>query len=164
MSTTDIREALVELVDVIKTGKRSILHGMTGRETGFLMEALHKANTALSALLASKEAEAGAPSDLQLVWVQNLIGFIKGQFPADDRWKSIFVEKLSALSTVPTGMVLDERERMLLGWMLAAFEQSKVGQKITDDLKREMRDANRLVARLSAARAFASQDEGEERK
>jgi len=33
----------------------------------------------------------------QLVWVQNLIGFINGQFPADEKWKSIFVEQLAAL-------------------------------------------------------------------
>jgi hypothetical protein len=35
---------------------------------------------------------------MQLVWVQNLIGFVKGQFPADERWTSIFVRELEALS------------------------------------------------------------------
>lgn len=38
---------------------------------------------------------ATAQGEQQLVWVQNLIAFIKGQFPADERWKSIFVERLS---------------------------------------------------------------------
>lgn len=33
----------------------------------------------------------------QLVWVQNLIGFLNGQFPADERWKAVFVERLAAL-------------------------------------------------------------------
>jgi hypothetical protein len=54
---------------------------------------------------------------------------------------------------------LDGQERMLLGWMLAAFEQSKIGHPITDDLKREMRDANRLVARLSAGSQGSGSDD-----
>lgn len=52
---------------------------------------------------------------------------------------------------------LSAEDRMMLSWMLAAFEDSKVGQKITDDLKRELRTANRLVSRLSVvSRALTS--------
>jgi hypothetical protein len=31
---------------------------------------------------------------METVWVQNLKGFIRGVFPADERWKKIFIEKL----------------------------------------------------------------------
>ncbi len=43
-----VRAALSELVDFIKIHKVSVLTGMTGREAGFLLEALHNANVALA--------------------------------------------------------------------------------------------------------------------
>lgn len=45
----------------------------------------------------------------ELVWVQNLKGFIKGEFPADERWKRIFLERLDAplRNMVPTEKMVD---------------------------------------------------------
>jgi len=34
----------------------------------------------------------------EVVWIQNLKGFIKGTFPADERWKKIFIEQLDRLN------------------------------------------------------------------
>jgi hypothetical protein len=74
--------------------------------------------------------------------------------PVHGHQRTVLNRIFTALASPPVDsdavQALDGQERMLLGWMLAAFEQSKIGHPITDDLKREMRDANRLVARLSA--------------
>ncbi|MFK0330877.1 hypothetical protein ACIQUB_07115 [Rhizobium sp. NPDC090275] len=35
---------------------------------------------------------------MELVWIQNLKGFIAGKFPADDRWKAIFIEQLDLVN------------------------------------------------------------------
>ena len=37
--------------------------------------------------------------ELEMVWVQNLRGFINGHFPLTDEWKQIFLKNLSALAT-----------------------------------------------------------------
>ena len=42
------REALQSLVSWIKTNKRTVLHGLTARETRDLLDELHKANIVLS--------------------------------------------------------------------------------------------------------------------
>jgi hypothetical protein len=34
---------------------------------------------------------------METVWIQNLKGFIKGTFPADERWKTIFIEQLEKI-------------------------------------------------------------------
>lgn len=38
---------------------------------------------------------------MQLVWVQNLIGMIEGTFHPTDRWNAIFIEQLSKLPAPP---------------------------------------------------------------
>lgn len=35
---------------------------------------------------------------MEMVWVQNLKGFIQGTFPADEKWKTIFIEQLDAIA------------------------------------------------------------------
>lgn len=34
----------------------------------------------------------------EIVWIQNLKGFIEGTFPADKRWKNIFIEQLNRMN------------------------------------------------------------------
>jgi hypothetical protein len=45
-----------------------------------------------------------------------------------------------------------DNDSLLLKRMLSSFESSFVGQQITDDMKRELRAANRLIATLSASK------------
>lgn len=49
---------------------------------------------------------------------------------------------------------LTPSEYYLLLRMLAAFEQSHVGMKVTPDIARDLREANRLVGRLATLRAL----------
>ncbi len=55
---------------------------------------------------------------METVWIQNLKGFINGVFPADDRWKKIFIDQLERIDQAPNPHEKDledaERFRALL--------------------------------------------------
>ncbi|QAZ46800.1 hypothetical protein [Mesorhizobium sp. Pch-S] len=67
----------------------------------------------------------------------------------DGEWVR-YADHVSAL-TASASEPMTEQERHLLLRMLSAFEQSHVGQKASVELAHELRAANRLIARLTAA-------------
>lgn len=69
-------------------------------------------------------------------------------------YETMFAAMHEAYAALPHSKAVGEREKMLLHWMLAAFEASKVGQPPTPDLERELREVNRLVGALCAADAL----------
>jgi len=58
---------------------------------------------------------------MEIVWIQNLKGFIEGKFPADERWKKIFVDQLNRLNDEehPSSEHLEEALKTVLASLVA---------------------------------------------
>jgi hypothetical protein len=66
-------------------------------------EAIYRAMISAAPAHNPSQAEKGG-AGLQTVWVQNLLGYLRGQFvvtPGDNRWRDIWIEQLEALASVP---------------------------------------------------------------
>ncbi len=57
------------------------------------------------------------------VWVQNLIGYIDGQFPADERWREVFRSNLLKISSATVLLPREPTPEMYRAMHEAMFEE-----------------------------------------
>jgi hypothetical protein len=89
---------------------------------------------------------------MEIVWIQNLKGFIEGKFTANERWKEIFIEQLDRVNEEnqeerkQTAALLNEQpaakqwRARIKGGAWDAWENGRYGQEVPPFMEVEERD------------------------
>jgi hypothetical protein len=108
----EITEARAIIAEMVRLADMGFEASLKEPEENGNYAAYERAKRFLSAALA-QAADAQEP-EREMVWIQNLKGFIRGVFPANDQWKEIFIRQLNALYARPSPSEAVEARRLAL--------------------------------------------------